>query len=171
MLLALVAIIMPIGAHVQESVEIRLSESGIATFYYSGKSFAIPEDISASIITGVEVNEDGTVKVIEEDVTGIIPAGCAVILRGDAYQTDSFYPTWDEVSALASNLLLGTDENEYFCPPDPDKDYLCFTLDSENEGNSASLKDWIYVPREIMNEPHKAYLALPVDDYPELAAM
>ncbi|MBO5812772.1 MAG: hypothetical protein J6Q97_06055, partial [Bacteroidaceae bacterium] len=172
MLLALVAIIMPIGAHVQESVEIRLSESGIATFYYSGKSFAIPEDISASIITGVEVNEDGTVKVIEEDVTGIIPAGCAVILRGVAGELYNFYEI-QEGSAPASNLLLGSDEYSNIQYIDPDKEYLFFTLDNTqyNTPNTTYFKDWIYVGNEVDNEAHKAYLALPVEDYPELAAM
>ena len=174
MLLALVAMMMPIGAWAfyepePEPVVITLAESGIATFYYSGESFAIPEDISASIITGVEVNEDGTVKVIEEDVTGIIPAGCAVILRGDAYQTYSFDPTWDEVSALASNLLLGSDEETTI----GEEGYLYFTLDNTkyNTSNSAYFKDWIYVGNDVRNQAHKASLALPVEEYSELAEM
>ncbi len=174
MLLALVAMMMPIGAWAfyepePEPVVITLAESGIATFYYSGESFAIPEDISASIITGVEVNEDGTVKVIEEDVTGIIPAGCAVILRGDAYQTYSFDPTWDEVSALASNLLLGSDEETTI----GEEGYLYFTLDNTkyNTSNSAYFKDWIYVGNDVRNQAHKASLALPVGNCPGLAAM
>ena len=68
MLLALVTIIMPIGAWALDYVDIQLSESGIATFYYSSSSHVIPEGIKASVITGVEVNEDGTVTVTEEEV-------------------------------------------------------------------------------------------------------
>ena len=160
---------MPIGAWARVGVDITLGESGIATFYYSGESFIIPEGISASIITGVEENPNGTVTVIEEDVTGIIPAGCAVILRGDAYRTYSFDPTWDEVSALASNLLLGSDEETTI----GEEGYLYFTLDNTkyNTSNSAYFKDWIYVGNEVDNEAHKAYLALPEGYCPGLAEM
>lgn len=172
MLLALVAIIMPIGAHVQESVDIELSESGIATFYYSGSSLVIPDGISASVITGVEVNEDGTVTVTEQPVDNIIPAGCAVILRGTNGHY-VFFEVFEEGNVPESNLLLGSDEYAPFESINPEENYLFFTLDNtlSNTSNTAYFKDWIYVSNNVMNEPHKAYLALPVDDYPELAAM
>ena len=149
-------------------------ESGVATLYYSSSSLIIPEGVTASIITGIEKNDDGTVRVVEKKLEdGVIPARCAVILRGNP-GTYGFEETGKEASAPESNLLLGSDDYAPFCPPDSDKDYLCFTLDSENEENgenSAYSKDWIYVSNEVENKPHKAYLALPVEDYPELAAM
>ena len=85
MLLALVAIIMPIGAwayYEPEPVPINIGTSGVATLYYGDHDLVIPEGIKASVITGVEVNEDGTVTVTEEEVEEFIPADCAVILRG-----------------------------------------------------------------------------------------
>lgn len=171
MLLALVAIIMPIGAwayYEPESVDITLSESGIATCYYGDLSLKIPEGISASIITGVEKKSDGTVTVTEEPVTEIIPAGCAVILRGDE-GTYTFEFNYENGSSYESNLLLGSDEPTR----DAEEGYLYFTLDNTqyNTSNSAYFKDWIYVGNEVNNDAHKAYLALPVDGYPELAAM
>lgn len=166
MLLALVAIIMPIGTWAMDYVNIQLSESGIATFYYSSSSHVIPEGIKASVITGVEVNEDGTVTVTEEEVEEFIPANCAVILRGESGSYE-FLIKEDLVAAPESNLLLGSDE----LTTDTEEGYLYFTLDFENEENSASLKDWIYVDNEVVNQAHKAYLALSVVKYPELAAM
>ena len=166
MLLALVAIIMPIGAWALDYVDIQLSESGIATFYYSSSSHVIPEGIKASVITGVEVNEDGTVTVTEEEVEEFIPADCAVILRGTPgeYNFD-IYEGELNAPAPSDNLLLGSDEETTI----GEDEYLYFTLDSENEENSASLKDWIYVGNKVDNEAHKAYLALPVEEYSELA--
>lgn len=147
-------------------VNIQLSESGIATFYYSSSSHVIPEGIKASVITGVEVNEDGTVTVTEEEVEEIIPANCAVILRGESGSYE-FLIKEDFVAAPESNLLRGSDE----LTTDTEEGYLYFTLDFENEENNASLKDWIYVDNEVVNQDHKAYLALSVEEYPELAAM
>lgn len=166
MLLALVAIIMPIGAWALDYVDIQLSESGIATFYYSSSSHVIPEGIKASVITGVEVNEDGTVTVTEEEVEEFIPADYAVILRGESGSYKLLIKE-DHVAAPESNLLLGSDE----LTTDTEEGYLYFTLDSENGENNASLKDWIYVGNKVDNEAHKAYLALPVEEHSELAAM
>lgn len=176
MLLALVAIIMPIGARAYyepepEPVVITLAES-IATFYYSGSSLVIPDGISASVITGVEVNEDGTVTVTEEDVEEIIPAGCAVILRGDI-GVYAFFEVFEEGNVPESNLLLGSDEYAPFESINPEENYLFFTLDNtlSNTSNTAYFKDWIYVDNEVINEPHKAYLALPVGNCTGLAEM
>lgn len=169
MLLALVAIIMPIGAwaEVQNSVEITIGLTGVVTYYNSSYSLEIPEGIKASVITGVEVNEDGTVTVTEDEKV-IIPAGCAVILRGTPgeYNFD-IYEGELNAPAPSDNLLLGSDEETTI----GEDEYLYFTLDSENGENNASLKDWIYVDNEVVNQAHKAYLALPVEEYSELAAM
>jgi hypothetical protein len=167
MLLALVAIMMPIGARELEPVEIELSESRIATCYYGDYDLVIPEGVSASVITGVEVNEDGIVTVTEQPVDNIIPAGCAVILRGDE-GIYTFELNHENGSSYESHLLRGTDERT-----DIEEGDLYFTLDNTqyNTSNSAYFKDWIYVGNEVKNEAHKAYLALPVGDYPKLAAM
>ena len=178
MLLALVAMMMPIGAwayYEPQSVQINIGTSGVATLYYGAHNLVIPEGVSASIITHVEVNEDGIVTVTEDDVTVtvdesvIIPAGCAVILRGTPGEYD-FGIHEGELNVLApsdDNLLRGSDE----LTTDTEEGYLYFTLDSENGENSASLKDWIYVGNKVDNEAHKAYLALPEGYCLELAAM
>lgn len=168
MLLALVAIIMPIGARAfyepePEPVPINIGTSGVATLYYGAHNLVIPEGVSASVITitGVEVNEDGTVTVTEQVVDNIIPADCAVILRGESGSYD-FVIEEDPVEVPESNLLRGTDEDTEI----REGGYLYFYLPEDSESS-----DWIYVGNEVNNEAHKACLALPVDDYPELAEM
>ena len=171
MLLALVAMMMPIGAwayNEPESVSINIGTSGVATLYYGAHNLVIPKGVSASVITRVDVNEDGTVTVKEQVVDNIIPADCAVILRGESGSYD-FAIEVDPVEVPESNFLRGTDE----LTTDTEEGYLYFTLDNTqyNTSNSAYFKDWIYVGNEVNNQAHKAYLALPVEDYPGLAAM
>lgn len=168
MLLALVAIIMPIGAWAYyepkpEPVPINIGTSGVATLYYGAHNLVIPEGVSASVITitGIEVNEDGTVTVTEQVVDNIIPADCAVILRGESGSYD-FVIEEDPVEVPESNLLRGTDEDTEI----REGGYLYFYLPEDSESS-----DWIYVGNEVNNEAHKACLALPVDDYPGLAEM
>ena len=164
MLLALVAIIMPIGAwafYEPVSVPINIGTSGVATLYYGAHNLVIPEGVSASVITGVDVNEDGTVTVTEQVVDNIIPAGCAVILRGESVSYD-FVIEEDPVEVPESNLLLGTDEETTI----GGEGYIYFYLPKDSESS-----DWIYVGNEVFIEPHKAYLALPVEEYPEFAEM
>jgi len=166
MLLALVAIIMPIGARAfyepePEPVPINIGTSGVATLYYGAYDLVIPEGVSASVITGVEVNEDGTVTVTEQVVDNIIPADCAVILRGESGSYD-FVIEEDPVEVPESNLLRGTDEDTEI----REGGYLYFYLPEDSESS-----DWIYVDNEVVNQAHKAYLALPVEEYSELAEM
>ena len=172
MLLALVAIMTPIGAWAaiwERSVEIVIPECGFSTFYYSDFSCKIPEGISASIITELTLDEDGMVtEIVEQPVENYIPADCAVILRGEQGTYD-FYESRESEQPYSENLLKGTDEETTI----NEEGYLYFTLDNTqyNTSNSAYFKDWIYVGNEVNNEAHKAYLALPVEDYPELAEM
>ena len=166
MLLALVAIMMPIGAwayYEPKSVPIKIGTSGVATLYYGAHNLVIPEGVSASVITitGVEVNEVGTVTVTEQVVDNIIPADCAVILRGESGSYE-FLIEEAPVEVPELNLLRGTDEETKI----GEKGYLYFYLPEDSESS-----DWIYVGNEITIGAHKACLALPVDDYPKLAAM
>lgn len=168
MLLALVAIIMPIGAwafYEQEPV-INIGTSRVATLYYGVYDLVIPEGVSAYVIAGIDKNEDGTVSVVEEQLEGIIPAGYGVILRGESGSYE-FLIEEHPVAAPESNLLLGADEPT----TDTEEGYLYFTLDSDVKSNNACWKDWIYVGTTMDNQAHKAYLALPVEEYSELAEM
>lgn len=168
MLLALVAIIMPIGARAfyepePEPVPINIGTSGVATLYYGAYDLVIPEGVSASVITGVDVNEDGTVTVTEQPVDNIIPAGCAVILRGTPGEYDfGIHEGELNVPAPSDNLLLGSDEETTI----GEEGYLYFYLPEDSESS-----DWIYVGNDVDNQAHKAYLALPVEEYSELAEM
>lgn len=168
MLLALVAIIMPIGAwafYEPESVPINIGTSGVATLYYGAHNLEIPEGVSASVITGVEVNEDGTVTTVtdEDVITEIIPAGCAVILSGTPGEYDfGIHEGELNVPAPSDNLLLGSDEETTI----GEEGYLYFYLPEDSESS-----DWIYVGNDVDNQAHKAYLALPVEEYSELAEM
>ncbi|MBQ5912028.1 MAG: InlB B-repeat-containing protein, partial [Bacteroidaceae bacterium] len=175
MLLALVAIMTPIGAWAaiwERSVEIVIPECGFSTFYYSDFSCKIPEGISASIITKLTLDEDGMVtEIVEQAVENYIPAGCAVILRGEQGTYD-FYESRESEQPYSENLLKGTDVQTSFADF-AEEGFIYFTLDSYIDENTASLKAyWKYASSNFTNEAHKAYLALYVEeDYLELAEM
>ena len=161
MLLALVAIMMPIGAWAYETkpLHIDIGTTGVTTLYYGDYNFEIPpEGVSAYVIEKIEKNDDGTVSVVESQLEGIIPAGCGVILRGDE-GTHDFYKVGDILS-FPDNFLSGVDEGIAI----GGEGCIYFYLPEDIESS-----DWIYVRNEVYIEPHKAYLALPVEDYPEFA--
>ena len=163
-LFALIAIMMPIGAWAEGGgVVVQIGTFGVSTFYYSSSAYVIPENVTASIITGIEMNNDGTVRVVEKELEdGVIPAGCAVILRGgdeDVYVYEFPIYKGDDVQEV-ENLLQGTDDETTIT----EEGYLYFCLSSNDKGDV----DWKYKGVSITNQAHKAYLALPVAEYPGL---
>ena len=110
MLLALVAIMMPIGAWAQYlSKPLKMFKTG--TTLYLPVDVLLPEGVHAYIVTGIISNNDGTVQLVEEELTGGIPAYTAVIIRGDGNEesisltvTSDLEPVVDE----DENLLKGT---------------------------------------------------------------
>jgi len=108
MLIALVAIMMPIGAWAQETITYSLTipSTGHTTLYLDFNA-VIPEYINAYIVT--EVSMSGGIKFKEiGGVDRVIPANTGVVIEGEA-GTYEFIPTSSaDVNPVNNNLLKGS---------------------------------------------------------------
>ena len=86
-----------------ETVAVTISESTYATFYYETQAFEIPEGVTASAV----VREGSSLT--EIPVEGIIPAGCPVLLHGEAGEY-AFTVTTEEGVMPTANSLIGSEE-------------------------------------------------------------
>ena len=85
-----------------------ISEAGYAT-YYSDKAFVVPAGMEATTVTAA--NNDGTLTMAWEYQAGnIVPAGTAVLLRGEATTYNAIQLTDCTVAAPTGNLLHGSVE-------------------------------------------------------------
>ena len=111
LLFALVAIMMPIGASVQaqQQYEVRLY-SGVATLYRPVDVQLVSGDTKAYVITDVIINEDGSVQLVEKELTDDnIPALTAVILRNDENGNTATLKATSGLEPIEeANLLKGT---------------------------------------------------------------
>lgn len=110
MLLALVAIMMPIGAWAQLQKQLKLY-FGVATLYQPF-DVELDENTSAYVVTDVKINEDGSVQLVEEELPdGKIPALTAVILRNSQQPQEITLKIISELEPFITeeaNLLKGT---------------------------------------------------------------
>ena len=111
MLMALVAIMTPIGAWAQQlSKPLKMCKTGITTLYLP-YDVLLPEGARAYIVTDIITHDDGTVQLVEEELTGGIPALTAVVIRGDGNEeqiTLEFTEGLEPVVEEDNNLLKGT---------------------------------------------------------------
>lgn len=139
-----------------DNVEYTFNSYGYGTFYYSDADYAIPEGVEASIVTGL----DGRT-LVQEALTNVIPAGTAVVLKGEPSSAVTFTALVPEptVSTTSDNLLRGTDEAETI--DIATAEFYYYVL-SAKEG-----KVGFYWATEgggsFENAAHKAYLALTPD--------
>jgi hypothetical protein len=134
-----------------ETVPVTISSAEWATLYYSDKAFVIPEGVTASIVTSTEGG-----KITFEELSGVIPAGTAVVLNGPQ-GTYNFKVVNDETVAPASNLLKG-----YDTPHLTEGGDIYYKLTVKND------KVGFYWGEEngdaFETGAHKAYLALTADE-------
>ena len=86
-----------------ETVDVTISESTYATFYYESKAFVIPEGVTASAV----VREGSSLS--EIPVENVIPASCPVLLHGAAGEYE-FVETTEEGVMPTANSLIGSEE-------------------------------------------------------------
>ena len=86
-----------------ETVAVTISESTYATFYYETQAFEIPAGVTASAV----VREGSSLTEIPAE--GIIPAGCPVLLHGEAGEY-AFTVTTEEGVMPTANSLIGSEE-------------------------------------------------------------
>ena len=93
------------GSFIRSAAPVTLSGEGYATFYDGEVNFSVPSGVTASVVTGVAAG-----KLTCASLSGVIPAGTAVLLQG----AKDAEITLTRVSGVVSpytgtNLLYGSD--------------------------------------------------------------
>ena len=99
-------------AAIGTTVDIKTSNAGYATFFDSRYDYALPDGLSAQVVTNVS-NGKLTYKVIADGSAGeVIPKGTAVMLTSNAKHSGTFAltATVGGASYSGTNLLHGSDE-------------------------------------------------------------
>lgn len=129
---------------------------GWGTFFYSISAYAIPEGVTAYVVSGVEESQVTLTEI------SAIPSATAVIITGEPGETYTFEPTPEPNLAIGENHLEGTDRDLIIWAEDGEK---CYVLSAKNDvvgfyyGDSESGGTFI-------NKAHKAYLRVPASDNP-----
>ena len=134
-----------------EPVVVTIGKYGYATFYYSNSAFIIPENVEAKAVESINGKNLTLIT-----VSGIIPAGCAVILEG-AEGEYTFEPTSEEGTAV-ENMLRGTDVKRMIEPEEQECKYYMLNVKNDKVGFYFGAEDGGI----FENDAHKAYLPVPV---------
>ncbi|MBR7171704.1 MAG: hypothetical protein IKD19_05810 [Prevotella sp.] len=155
MLIALVAIMMPIGAWAEETLthSLTIPSTGHTTLYL-GFNAVIPAGITAYIVT--EVSMSGGIKFKEIGGNRVIPANTGVVIEGNEGTYD-FNSTSSDGEMPDNNLLEGT----AYTKPLTDEGYVFYVLNIV-EG---MWKKATEIPA------NNAYLQLPASEYGNQASL
>ncbi|MBQ6063064.1 MAG: Ig-like domain-containing protein [Prevotella sp.] len=134
----------------EEVITVTIGSAEYATLYYSDKALAIPEGVTASIVTAVDNKE-----IVFEDLDGFIPAGTGVVLNAEPGTYD-FVVKYVNLAAPENNLLNGSDEAAMTEGGDK---YYKLTVKDGNVGFYYGAEDGA----AFENGAHKAYLAIPAE--------
>ncbi len=136
-----------------EPVAVTIGATGYSTLYYSDVNLAVPEGVTASIVTAVEDK-----KCVMEAID-VIPAGQGVVLEGEPGDYE-FAVVADPDLVIENNMLKGSDEVAL-----TEGDGLFYML-SLAKGSVEPVG--FYWGAEngaaFRNGAHKAYLVVPVDE-------
>lgn len=134
-------------------------EYNYATLYYSDKNLSVPAGIKAytATVAGGELTLN--------EISGVIPAGTAVVLKTDAKLTETTDFQFTEVAEAAvveaDNMLKGSDEAATISGEG--SKYYMLSLNASSEENSVGF----YFDKDsnggtqLKNAAHKAYLVVP----------
>ena len=129
-----------------------VSASGYATYYNSGLAYTIPTGMTGYAVTAA----DGVNLTTTEYAAGtVVPAGEALVLKGDAGSYDLVFTTTD-ATANANNLLKGSDAAE---TPTAEGRYYMLSYDAT--GTNIGFYWGTDDGSAFENGAHKAYLLLP----------
>ena len=138
-------------------VELTFGETDYATFYYSNSAYEIPDGVTAYVVENITKKKVGL-----SSLSGVIPAGCGVILeRTDGEKTVMFKKSVVTADAPV-NLLRGSDEAEMTTGELESGSYKFYALTS-----SEGVVGFYYMAEggaAFTNGAHKAYLALPASE-------
>lgn len=144
-----------------DKIDVTIGPSGFATLYYSNVSLAVPDDVEAYVYH----LENGTFSEIA--VGNVISAGTAVVLKDTkANNTEShtyeFLVTDDVTQGIQSNLYGSDVECETSVPDGGSYKYYMLSLNAAHELSSVGFYYGTANGATFMTQPHKAFLALPI---------
>ena len=135
----------------QPAVNVTIGEYGYATFYYTNSSYVIPEGVEAKVVENISGK---TLNLIP--LTGIIPAGYAVILEGEPGEYT--FESTSEEGIAGENMLRGTEETTMITPEDQTCKYYMLSVKNGEVGFYYGANDGAI----FENQAHRAYLPVPV---------
>jgi hypothetical protein len=134
---------------------VKLNKYGYATMYYGNLALTVPEGVTATTY-----NED-----VEESTTynagDAIPAGEAVVLKGDANAELSFELGEATAEPDPNNALMGLDEAGETVAP-ADGDYKFYMLSAKSGKVGFYFGTGCTNGEAFQTAAHKAYLVVPV---------
>ena len=134
-----------------EGIPVTIGATGYGTLYYSDVALAVPEGVTASIVTNVEGG-----KITFEELSDVIPAGTGVVLNANAGDY-KFMPVSSSAEAPADNMLKGSDVAEETTGGGK---YYMLSLNANSDPSSVGF----YYAKEngeaFTNGAHKAYLVV-----------
>lgn len=129
-----------------EPIEVEITDVGWATLYYEDLNLAIPEGVTAHIVSAI----DGNIVTLTE-LSDVIPAGTGVILNGPAGTYK--FNILPEANYVGENLLEGSDEETTF-----EEDGYKFYMLSTNTAGKVGFYLYEEGGERIVNGAHKAFL-------------
>ena len=135
----------------EPDVTITIGESGYATFYYTNSAYVIPQNVVAKAVENISGK---TINLIP--VSGIIPAGCAVILEGEP-GVYTFESTSEEGTTV-ENMLRGTDKKVMITAENVECKYYKLSVKNNVVGFYYGADNGAI----FENQANKAYLPVPV---------
>lgn len=141
---------------------IATSPKGYATFYSSESAYALPNGLSAQVVTACGNNKLTHKTIANGSVSGIIPKGTAVMLVSDSKKAGTFKLTPAETAANYSgtNFLHGSDEATTTTASGTNYYYKL----TYGEGAENDIFGWYWGAAggaAFQIDGHKAWLALP----------
>lgn len=142
--------------------EVNISSKGYATFYDSQSAYTLPNGLSAQVVTNAANNKLTYKTIADGSVSGVIPAGTAVMLVSDSKKSGTYTLEATESSASYSgtNLLRGSDEAQMTTG-----DGYHYKLSYGQTGTAWSdVFGWYWGADNggsFMTEGHKAWLVVP----------
>lgn len=147
-----------LGEAAAAPVVITISKAGYATFFDSKTSFTLPKGLKAYVVT-----EATTSKLDYAELDGIIPAGTAVMLKGNKNTGYTLTQTASKIAYTGVNMLKGSDTaTTTFGNADDDLFYkLAYGPSSSSQAN---VLGWYWGAANgtaFQIEGHRAWLAIP----------
>ena len=140
----------------ESNVRVTIDELGYETLYCGSYALAIPEGITASVVTNADA--DGNLQL--ENLGDCIPAATGVIIQGEPMEYE--FPIIPDYNGefQGENMLKGSDGAAY---THGDGKYYQLSSGDNGIGFYWGAEDG----GEFINEPHKAYLLVPESDAAE----